>query len=307
MDHWLVQAKHLRFGQHRKIQCCSKDQSMRIEYDAKGWRGYCFRCKQTKFEAAGVFSLAELKQRSSDLLAVVNSKEISLPLDLTAEMPGYAAAWLLRAGIPLAIADKYGIKYSPKIDRVVLPVYRNGALAAYTMRSTKEKPKYIERQVDEAVVFVSEPTTILEPEQSSDYGLDLVVTEDVLSSIRVGRIVPSRALLGTSVGIPKIDSLVRGVVRQGAVAEQVDQDHGLRIGIWLDSDKAGRAAARRLESRLELLGHSVLRIRTDKDPKRYSNREIRSILNGDRRYFTPTGEEPEGLRSTNTDALGEGD
>lgn len=309
MEYWLTQAKMLRFGQHRKIQHCAPDHSMRIEHNAQGYRGWCFRCKETYFEAHGVLSLEELKQRRSDLDNLVNSKEIKLPLDLTAEMPGYAAAWLLRAGIPLRIAEHYGIRYSPKLDRVVLPVYRNGALAAYTMRSVKEKPKYIERQVDEAVIFSSDDALILDEGQRAGDGFDLVVTEDILSAIRVGRIKPARALLGTSVGTPKVYGLLAEFVSSaGKPYESVEgsgiQTHGLRIGIWLDSDKAGRVAARRLARRLELLGHSALRIKTDKDPKRYSNREIRSILN-DRRYSTEADEPEEGLRGTEPDDIGE--
>ncbi len=306
MDYWLTQAKMLRFGQHRKIQCCSNDQSMRIEHNAQGYRGWCFRCKEPHFEAHGVLSLAELKQRSLDLDALVYSKEISLPTDLTAEMPGYAAAWLLRAGIPLRVAAHYNIRYSPKLDRVVLPVYRNGILASYTMRSVKEKPKYIERQVDEAVVFVSDNALILNEGQRADHGFDLVITEDILSAIRVGRIVPTVALLGTSVSTSKVLSALDVCAgrHSKAMAGTGFQDTGLCIGIWLDADKAGRTAARRLARRLELLGHSALRIRTDKDPKRYSNREIRSILN-DRRYSTEANEPEEGLRSAEPDAIGE--
>lgn len=279
MEYWLTQAKMLRFGQHRKIQHCAPDHSMRIEHNAQGYRGWCFRCKETYFEAHGVLSLAELKQRAVDLDALVYSKEIKLPLDLTDTMPGYAAAWLLRAGIPLRIAKYYSIQYSPKLDRVVLPVYRKGMLAAYTMRSVKDKPKYIERQVDEAVIFVSDPALILDEGQDTDYGLDIVITEDILSAIRVGRILASAALLGTAVGDAKVGALLETPVIAEAVAKCRGKDVRPRIGIWLDADKAGRIAARRLARRLELLGHSALRIKTDKDPKRYSNREIRSILN----------------------------
>lgn len=295
MEYWLTQAKMLRFGQHRKIQCCASDQSMRIEHDAKGYRGFCFRCKQPKFEPHGILSVAELRQRQIDLENVHNSTEISLPSDLTKEMPGYAAAWLLRAGIPLLLADKYGIRYSPKLDRVVLPVYRNGALAAYTMRSVSDKPKYIERQVDEAVIFVSDRSTILDPEQVGSHGHDLVITEDVLSAIRVGRIVPTYALLGTSVGDAKVGGLLDIVRKQHApLVGTGHEENGVRIGIWLDADKAGRIAARRLARRLTLQGYSVSNIKTEKDPKRYSNREIKEILS-DRRYLTSADEVEEGL------------
>ena len=306
MEYWLQRAKQLDFGRHTKIQCCATDNSLRIEHNAQGYRGFCFRCKQTKFEPHGVLSLSELSKRREAVNAILESKSLYLPQDLSSQMPNYAAAWLLRAGIPLALAEKYGIGFSAKLDRVVLPVYRDKELIAYTMRSTTDKPKYIERQQDETAIFYSRAETILEPEQVGDYGLDLVVTEDILSAIRVGRIVPAAALLGTSVSSGKVHSLLNDPsLRSKECLVEVNQNHVPRIGIWLDADKAGRTAARRLESRLELQGCSVLRIRTDKDPKRYSNREIKEILNGDRRYFTAASEASKGLRSPDPYALGQ--
>ncbi len=294
MEYWLQRAKQLEYGRHDKIQCCATDNSMRIEHNSQGYRGWCFRCKQHKFEPHGQLSLEELSKRRAAINAVLESKSLYMPSDLSSEMPNYAAAWLLRAGVPLALAQRYGIGFSAKLDRVVLPVYRDKELVAYTMRSTNDKPKYIERQVDESAIFVSSDETIIEPEQRGSYGLDFVVTEDILSAIRVGRIVTTLALLGTSVSGPKVQGLLGTYrkVRAPAPSEMVGkhEEDVLRIGVWLDADKAGRVAAKRLESRLELQGCSVLRIRTDKDPKRYSNRQIKEILSGDRRYFTPTSE-----------------
>lgn len=53
-----------------------------------------------------------------------------------------------------------------------------------------------------------------------------------------------------------------------------------RVVCWYDNDPAGFKAAKESRSKLELLGIKVHVIRTDKDPKRYSNREINSILKG---------------------------
>lgn len=305
MEYWLRMAKNLSYGAHDKIQCCATDQSMRIEHNSKGYRGYCFRCKKSVYDDHGELSLAELSARRDAVQAMMHDKVIRLPNDIVPVREGDAAAWLLRAGVSLSIADRYGFGYSPRLDRVVLPVYKEGTLVAYTMRSTKEKPKYIERQVDETAIHYSLIETILEPEQAPDYGLDLVVTEDILSCVRVGRIVRSAALLGTAVSPAKVGSLVDGYKAVRHAQGIGTQDDHLRIGVWLDADKAGIQARKRLATRLSLYGHEAILIKTDKDPKRYSNREIRSILR-DRCNSVEASQEQEGLRSTYTDAIGEG-
>jgi DNA primase len=66
-----------------------------------------------------------------------------------------------------------------------------------------------------------------------------------------------------------------------ASAEQLASTLGagnLRIVVWLDPDRPGRVAAHKVERTLALYGHETKRIRTEQDPKYYSNREIRRLL-----------------------------
>ena len=94
----------------------------------------------------------------------------------------------------------------------------------------------------------------------------MVVTVDFLSAVRVGRIARKAvALLGTSANAEQLAAILKGV---------------RRIAIWLDPDKAGRTAGHKLSRTLQLQGFSVQSIRTERDPKFYSNAEIRRILNG---------------------------
>jgi DNA primase len=195
---------------------------------------------------------------------------VRLPKDFTTEIPPNEAVWLYRASISAALARHYGFGYSGSLRRVVLPVYRDNALIGFTARSTiNAKPKYIERMATQSgSVFVSDPLLLL-PDSGDcvrDAGYDLVLTEDILSAVRVGRIARRTvALLGTSANAEQLAAILKGV---------------RRIAIWLDPDKAGRTAGHKISRTLQLQGFSVQSIRTERDPKYYSNAGIRRILNG---------------------------
>lgn len=93
----------------------------------------------------------------------------------------------------------------------------------------------------------------------------LVLTEDVLSAIKVGKSEPLHAwaLLGTFK--PK-------------VLEYIKQLSPNKIIIWLDGDKAGILGARKLFNDLSLK-YDCRIIQTEKDPKCYSIAEVRELLN----------------------------
>jgi len=50
------------------------------------------------------------------------------------------------------------------------------------------------------------------------------------------------------------------------------------VAIWLDPDVAGRRASKKFARKLGLMGAHVREIKTDKDPKFYSDQEIKEIL-----------------------------
>ena len=283
---WLTMARQLPFGQRRKIVCCGSDPSMIISHTAKGFHGHCFRsADHGGYEPHGMLSLADLAARRSADTALW-SGPLALPKDFTLEVPARHSGWLLKAGIGFDLQRKYGIGYSEKTNRVILPVYKGTELIAFTARATDgTKPKYIARHKDghENGYFASDPALVLGTD--SVRGFDLVVVEDILSAIRVGRLVRTIALLGTS-SRGKIDGLWK--------------DFGLHsnptIAVWLDGDKGGRKGRNALARDLALQGANVIRINTPLDPKRYSNREIREILR-DRLNPAQADEVPQGLQS----------
>lgn len=263
---WLATAKTLKAGRYIRIECCAHDKSLRVSNEERGYRAYCFRCGPRGFVAHGDFSIDQLRRRREEF-ALLQEANVRLPHDFTTEIPPNEAVWLYKAGISTELAKHYGFGFSQSLKRVVLPVYRDSALVGFTARSTiGAKPKYIERMASPSAIFIADPATALPattdwPEGS---GPDLVVTEDILSAVRVGRLVRRCvSLLGTSANGHQLSDALMDC---------------RTVAIWLDPDRAGRVAALKLERTLALQGYETVRIRTEQDPKRYSNREIRRLL-----------------------------
>jgi DNA primase len=234
-----------------------------VSNEERGYRAYCFRCGPRGFVAHGDFSIDQLRRRREEF-ALLQEAHVRLPHDFTTEIPPNEAVWLYRAGVSTEIAKHYGFGYSQHLRRVVLPVYSDGDLVGFTARSTiGAKPKYIERMSNAAsAVFSSDPAVRL-PDCDTVTGPDLVIVEDILSAVRVGRVARRAvALLGTSANEHQL------AVTKGCKT----------ISIWLDADRAGKTAHHKLKRRLELQGYPTVSIRTEQDPKRYSNREIRRLL-----------------------------
>lgn len=265
---WLLVARSLPAGGRTKIECCGTDRTMLVNNGQKGFHAHCFRCGQHPFVAHGEHSIDALRRRKAEL-ELVHTREVKLPYDFTTDIPGPEAVWLYKAGVGPDIAASYGFGYSPSLRRVVLPVYRDKELIGYTARSTiNARPKYIEKAVEpSSIIFMADSTHVLtSADLSPAYSkYSVVITEDILSVVRVGRLVRRAvSLMGTSATPTQAHRTLEGC--KGKVA------------IWLDGDKAGEAGSRRLYEQLTLQGYEVTEIRTAKDPKLYTNKEIQDIL-----------------------------
>lgn len=272
---WLLVARSLPAGGRTKIECCGTDRTMLVNNGQKGFHAHCFRCGQHPFVAHGEHSIDALRRRKAEL-ALVHSREVKLPHDFTTDIPGPEAVWLYKAGVGPDIAASYGFGYSPSLRRVVLPVYRDGILIGYTARSTiNARPKYIEKAVEpSSIVFMADPIAALPSSNlSSTYDkYHCVVTEDILSAVRVGRIVRyAGSTMGTSMSPEQCDRLLRRAKLYGAASPA-------RVAVWFDGDKAGAEGSRKVSQQLMLQGYEVTEIRTAKDPKLYTNKEIQDIL-----------------------------
>ncbi|WKV17025.1 putative DNA primase protein [Nostoc phage NMeng1] len=273
---WLPRAKALSINTKTKIECCGSTPSMIVASSVRGWRAFCFRCNTTGFvnrnSLLTATELQELKDaRNKALNEIYNptTTKLSLPKDFSTDVPPAAAKWFLMAGVSLDLAKEYNIGYSQYLNRVVVPVYVGNVLSSVIMRSVSgERPKYVLRFAKgSSDVFCSKDILRLDSAVAVAGRLpDVVVVEDALSAIRVGRIAPAVAVLGTSIEGREVQII-------GAPG-----DRPRRIVVWLDGDKAGQQAKMKFKKRLELMGADVQIVVTSKDPKRYSNRQIQELL-----------------------------
>jgi hypothetical protein len=228
---------------------CSKSPAMKIQIRAEGAFFYCHKCNSHTFVPFEGQSWRDRKQREAEYAAVQNEKSrrgFDLPADFSHQIEAAGLAWLGLGGWTADLIDRYKIGWSDKLNRVVIPLQPEGCTARAVFKD--QRPKYLEK-APSVCWWDSEP---IQP------GL-LVITEDILSAGRVGKFVQTRALLGT----PK-----RWIPPEGIKA----------VLIWTDNDPAGLSTRRLVNDTCLWMALAVGHIETDKDPKKYSDREIKEIL-----------------------------
>jgi hypothetical protein len=228
---------------------CSSSAAMKISIHVEGASFYCHKCGGHAFVPCESRSWRDRRARKAEYEAVQLEKSrggFDLPADFSQKISTAGLSWLGSGGWTADLITRYGVGWSEKLNRVVIPLQPAG----YTARAVfkDQQPKYVDKAPGGAV-WDSQP---LQPGA-------LVVTEDILSAGRVGKFVQTRALLGT----PK-----RWLPPVGIAP----------LIIWTDDDAAGQKSRRFLEDNCKWLGIPVLHIVSAKDPKRYNEREIREIL-----------------------------
>ena len=164
---------------------------------------FCHNCGERGFEPDGPLSASETIRRvqSSRLLGEVleqSVRDIHLPSDCNVEsIPVAGWAWLNKYYITQDEVLKYGIGYSERYKRLVLPVFVKDRLVYWQGRNLKappypkDNPKYLN-------IRASGAKNVFFRINHARETRTLVVVEDILSAIRVGRTgTDSLALLGS--------------------------------------------------------------------------------------------------------------
>lgn len=216
--------------------------------------GYCMKCGAKLNINNGPCSVDEFQW----VRDTHESLPAELPDDMTTDIPIKEAMWFLKAGIPLATARALGWGWSPRLRRVILPIHKDGRLVYYQARATDgREPKYLNPSTGK-----TEAVPVYYLGSTDDRPRIVVFTEDILSAVRVSAVAPAIPALGTKPG-------PQHVVAVGPEETPV---------VWLDGDGAGRGA---LPSWADAFAWHPLPPRfifSDKDPKAYTNAEIRQFL-----------------------------
>lgn len=271
---WLSLAQNLPLGRTSRCDCpeCGEGTNTNaaiINHSTRGYSLFCHACGYNPFENKGEQTLAELKriQDLNDAAERFTDENVRLPPDFSKTIPLVGRLWLYSGGITPSVWEEYGIGYSDTLHRVIIPVYGDTGLVWYQGRAVHDgqRPKYLN------------PTCAKDGRLFFSHNVDLInestiiICEDILSAIRVGR--ATRRNLGDKfVGASLLGTKLctSSIVQLGEFA---------RVIGWFDNDNAGREAARTLYKSVSVLTDVTI-LRSEKDPKRYSDDDINLMLKG---------------------------
>src|SRR5690554_4468729 len=199
---WLPEAEALRVGGRDRVDHdCGPGRTMIVSNEVKGYRAWCFRCGEGGFKAKQptLSDMVELRRREAEDTALRYDPSLPTPMvQDPREWPAAARLWLYRAGLHDRRIMELGFYFHPTTQRVVLPVVEDGRVTYWQARAVMpgQAPKYINPRVDREAVL---------PRYGE--GRMVVLTEDILSAVRVGEVAEAWSLMGTAMKAPVLARL----------------------------------------------------------------------------------------------------
>jgi twinkle protein len=191
-----------------------------------------------------------------------NQNKSKLCTQISDNFPKEALSYLLKYRIFQSDIISSGIKYDNKASRILFPMAANGS---YQGRSLdKNQIKYMTYGDKNYKLFGDDNVVVL--------------CEDWLSSYRVSQQpgISAVCIFGTSCSNGSLLKLV---------------SHKCKLILWLDGDKPGQDAAKKITKSLALYYPSIYNVTTPQDPKTYSDNEIREAIYERIGYYEGSTEE----------------
>ena len=275
---WLSQAQNLPLGRTSRCDCpeCGEGTNTNaaiLNHSTRGYSLFCHACGYNPFQDKGIQTLEELKRLKelNEHAERYIDQDVRIPPDYETEIPLAGRLWLYSGGISPTVWKEYGIGYSRNLQRVILPVYGvTGELVWYQGRAVHDgqRPKYLNPTIPKlGRMFISQRNTEITNTTT------VIVCEDILSAIRVGK---------ATIQLSKDGHECVGVSLLGTklTTESINRlGNAKRVISWFDNDNAGHKARTDLYKAVGMLT-SVNSIRSERDPKRYSDQDIRRYITG---------------------------
>jgi len=274
MEEWIKVASALPVQHSRRINCwmCGRNKTMSVTNMGKYYVGHCFGCKE-KISADPPPMTPQQRLALQRAAEAFEASEPELPDDFTHDIPIEGLLWLSKGGLHVNDIERYGFGWSDELKRTVLPVWNSdGALVAVQARNTgtAHGPKYLgqvwsgPRPVWSSELRSGGSRETYHSSGPVDQERRLVLTEDILSAARVGKVNPAWSLLGTNM-LP-------------AVIAQIDRSPFQEVAIWMDDDEAGINARRKMLRQLGAVGIPARYIASDRDPKHHTLKEMKELI-----------------------------
>jgi len=235
---------------------------------------YCHHCgKRGRFDSLKHSTIQQIKSiaiygKSCSKISATGRPRIKykLPKDYERDYKKWgsgAYVWLRRYGITDEEIKSNNIGYSELYGRVILPMFGKKGIDFVVMRRVNsmdnDSPKYLTFSNVEHPLYITQSATALGALTDT-----VVLTEDILSAIKVARYVPSIALLGTSIN----ERTLEYVSRYNNVIIFMDDDN-----------QQVRNSQLRIKNRLEPFVDSSTIIHSGGiDPKEMSDKKLKEIL-----------------------------
>lgn len=248
-------------GKKLRTKCCNSNTTAIISNTVSGISGFCFRCGASEFIKHDSISLADMRLAMESYVSKNTTSSVQLPKDFCRVLPKNIATWFFKYGIGDEEISKYNFGYTAELCRIVLPVMSGDTLTGVILRAIgDEKPKYLNIHKNaKAALWTTGYNNKVKR---------IVLTEDILSAVKTGKLIPSASLLSTMISMEKLSAIFKSFPK----CEE--------ILIWLDGDEAGIAGAKKVKASLDMIGLKNRIITTPKDPKEYSKDEIEAIIRG---------------------------
>lgn len=213
---------------------------------------YCFRCGYCE-TASGIQKL----QKGSESHDRAIGKQIALPRDVDSGIPEYGRRWLGNFALTDNDIKTNMIMWSDYYKRLVFPYFQNGELLGWQGRYIGDDPKaskwFTQGDIKGSGYRVGNKRS-----------KTCVIVEDIISAIKVGHDprICAIPLFGSHISLSMVLRL---------------KQNCSKLFIWLDKDVQIKAVKYAGTARMAgLPAHNII---TDKDPKSYSDNEIKEILN----------------------------
>jgi len=187
-------------------------------------------------------------------------KTITLPYDADfnyTSIPEKSKAyqWIQQYEITDEELSDYNILYSLSRQQLIFPIYdEDSNLLAWQARNFAEtaKTKYFSQGPIHDLIYIC----------GEEIGSDtIILVEDLISAIKIGRSYPCMPLWGSEASKPLITRL-KGMFKT--------------VLVWLDSDKWKNAI--KISKSCQIYGLKAAAIYSEKDPKKYTDIEIKKYI-----------------------------
>jgi hypothetical protein len=237
------------FITHKPCPRCGSSDAYAEYDDGHHW---CFSCR--KFSPATITSVRQLE---NVLYEKQKLKKGELPQDLSNEIPKEPYAWLKQYALTAEEITNNNIGWSQQEQMLVFPYLGEGGdvLLWQGRYFPARSPKvYTSGYPDDCI--------LLHHNSGGIYPRRVVVVEDSVSAIKVGRVVDASPLLGSNISRSK-------AVRLSRLYEH--------LTIWLDNDKI--VSMLKFFETYGVLFKTIDYVYTELDPKEYNTEQIKEFLN----------------------------